>query len=108
MPRTHRNVKSPLPPFEKGGTHAQARPRAQERRSAKLCDPRITSHESRITVFYAAFRNSSPFCQLHGHSSSVCSASRTRSVSCGLRPTLRPFTVTCWMTLSGSTMKVAR
>ena len=31
-----------------------------------------------------------------------------RSVSAGLRPTLRPLTVTCWMMLSGSTMKVAR
>ena len=54
------------------------------------------------------FRTSSPGVQLHGHSSSVCSASSTRSVSAGLRPTLRPLTVTCWMTLSGSTMKVAR
>src|SRR5574337_1996782 len=36
---------------------------------------------------HAAFRVSSPLFQLHGHNSSVCSASRTRSTSAGLRPT---------------------
>ena len=37
----------------------------------------------------AAFSVSPPTSRLHGQSSSVCSASRTRSVSFGLRPTLR-------------------
>ena len=63
----------------------------------------------RLPGVQAAGRSTSwPSVQLHGQSSSVCSASRTRNVSCGFRPTLRPFTVTCWMILSGSTMKVAR
>ena len=37
---------------------------------------------------YAAFSVSSPLLQLHGHNSSVCRASSTRSTSSGLRPTL--------------------
>ena len=37
---------------------------------------------------YAAFSVCSPCVQLQGHSSSVCSASSTRSTSAGLRPTL--------------------
>src|ERR1700733_8992386 len=35
----------------------------------------------------ATLRVSSPWLQLHGHSSSVCNASSTRSTSAGLRPT---------------------
>ena len=43
----------------------------------------------RAVCAYAAFRVSPPTERLHGQSSSVCNASSTRSVSCGLRPTLR-------------------
>ena len=57
---------------------------------------------------HAAFSVSSPFFQLQGHSSSVCSASSTRSTSSGLRPTFRSVTYTKRMTPCGSTMKVAR
>ena len=39
------------------------------------------------------FSVSPPASRLHGHSSSVCRPSSTRSVSSGLRPTLRLFTV---------------
>ena len=56
----------------------------------------------------AGLRTASPFCQLQGQSSSVCSASSTRRTSCGLRPTERSLTETKRMTPAGSTMKVAR
>ena len=42
--------------------------------------------------YAAVLMTSSPFCQLQGQSSSVCSASSTRSTSCGLRPTLMSVT----------------
>ena len=51
------------------------------------------------------------FCKVawqKAHSSPVCNASNTRSVSSGERPTFKLLTVTCWITLSGSTMNVAR
>src|SRR5690606_35519020 len=51
---------------------------------------------------------SPPTVRLQGHSSSVCRPSSRRRISSGLRPTFRLLTDTCWMTLSGSTMKVAR
>src|SRR6185437_10738129 len=57
---------------------------------------------------YAAFRVSSPLVQLHGHSSSVCSASRTRNTSAGLRPTEPSVTYTKRITPSGSTRNAAR
>jgi len=41
---------------------------------------------------YAAFSTAPPISRLHGQSSSVCSASRTRSTSAGLRPTLMSVT----------------
>src|SRR6056297_452132 len=56
----------------------------------------------------AACRCSSPGCQLHGHNSSDCSASRMRSVSFGLRPTFMSVTEACRMMPSGSTRNVAR
>lgn len=59
-------------------------------------------------IFGRHYRVSPPITRLHGHSSPVWSASSTRSVSSGERPTLRLLTVTCCMTLSGSTMNVAR
>ena len=43
-------------------------------------------------VYAAVLMTSSPFCQLQGQSSSVCSASSTRSTSCGFRPTLMSVT----------------
>ena len=52
----------------------------------------------------AALSVSSPCFQLQGHSSSVCSASSTRSTSSGLRPTDRSVTYTNRITPSGSTM----
>ena len=81
---------------ERGREEARGRP-----------GPSAASHSLSHAV-QAAFRTSSPFCQLQGQSSSVCSASSTRSTSCGLRPTLRSLTETKRMTPSGSTMKVAR
>src|SRR6202008_4787618 len=65
------------------------------------CGPPAAPHQ-------AAFNVSSPCFQLHGHSSSVCSASSTRSTSSGLRPTFRSVTYTKRITPWGSTMKVAR
>src|SRR5262245_20982434 len=51
-------------------------------------------------------RMSSPFCQLHGQSSSLCNASSTRSTSCGLRPTDRSFTDTKRMMPSGERQRL--
>ena len=45
---------------------------------------------------------------LHGHNSSVCNASSILKVSAGFLPTFKLFTLTCCITLSGSTMNVAR
>src|SRR5690606_31553599 len=59
-------------------------------------------------VSYATFSVSSPGFQLHGQSSSVCSASSTRSTSATLRPTFMSVTETKRMTPCGSTMNVAR
>src|SRR6185312_7158618 len=50
----------------------------------------------------------SPLRQLQAHSSSDCRASRTRSTSSTLRPTEPAVTETNWISLLGSTRKVAR
>src|SRR6185437_11104418 len=57
---------------------------------------------------YATLRVSSPWCQLQGQSSSVCSASSTRRTSAGLRPTDPSVTYTKRITPSGSTRNAAR
>ncbi|KES03869.1 hypothetical protein BU52_28255 [Streptomyces toyocaensis] len=53
-------------------------------------------------------RVSSPLLQLHGQSSSVCRASRTRRTSLGLRPTEPAVTMVNWISLFWSTMNTAR
>src|SRR5699024_12792688 len=74
------------------------------KRVGRLTDRELESAEGN----QATFRTSSPGCQLQGHSSSVCSASRTRRTSRGLRPTFMSVTETWRMMPCGSTRKVAR
>src|SRR5690606_29888472 len=67
----------------------------------------VDRHHTPASSFLAS-RVSSPLFQLHGQSSSDWSASRTRRTSLTFRPTEPAVTMTNWISLFGSTMKVAR
>ena len=68
------------------------RSRAYSGRASRMASSVFMAGSAVCRAPQAALIVASPCFQLHGHSSSVCRASRTRSTSSGLRPTFRSVT----------------